>query len=92
MVTTPKLKELQRLILIHKLPLLPATYKHTKFHAIPLNGYGEMPSKRYAVCVTTFTMPVHSHGAYFVSFLLLTGRCYDAETSVILLLLDRAFA
>ena len=42
-------------------------------------------------CVTTFTMPVHLHGAYFVSFLLLTGRCYDAETSVILLLLDRAF-
>ena len=37
-------------------------------------------------------MPVHVHGAYFVSFLLLTGRCYDAETSVILLLLDRAFA
>ena len=37
-------------------------------------------------------MPVHLHGAYFVSFLLLTGRCYDAETSVILLLLDRAFA
>ena len=36
-------------------------------------------------------MPVHLHGAYFVSFLLLTGRCYDAETSVILLLLDRAF-
>ena len=35
-------------------------------------------------------MPVHLHGAYFVSFLLLTGRCYDAETSVILLLLDRA--
>ena len=45
-----------------------------------------------SVCVTTFTMPVHVHGAYFVSFLLLTGRCYDAETSVILLLLDRAFA
>ena len=44
------------------------------------------------VCVTTFTMPVHLHGAYFMSFLLLTGRCYDAETSVILLLLDRAFA
>ena len=37
-------------------------------------------------------MPVHLHGAYFVSFLLLTGRCYDAETSVILLILDRAFA
>ena len=50
-----------------------------------------MPSKRYAVCVTTFTMPVHLQGAYFVSFLLLTGRYYDAETSVILLLLDRAF-
>ena len=44
------------------------------------------------VCVTTFTMPVHLHEAYFMSFLLLTGRWYDAETSVILLLLDRAFA
>ena len=43
------------------------------------------------MCVTTFTIPVHLHGAYFMSFLLLTGRCYDAETSVILLLLDRAF-
>ena len=42
--------------------------------------------------VTTFTMPVHLHGTYFVSFLLLTGSCYDAETSVILLLLDMAFA
>ena len=30
------------------------------------------------------------HTMYFVSFLLLTGRCYDAETSVILVLLDRA--
>ena len=49
-----------------------------------------MSSKRYAVCVTTFTLHVHLHGAFFVSFLLLTGRCYDAETSVILLLLDRA--
>ena len=37
-------------------------------------------------------MPVHLHGAYFVPFLLLTGRCCDTETSVILLLLDRAFA
>ena len=32
-------------------------------------------------------MPVHLHGAYFMSFLLLTGRCCDSETSVILLLL-----
>ena len=24
-------------------------YKHTKFHAIPLNRYGERPSKRYTV-------------------------------------------
>ena len=31
-------------------------------------------------------MPVHLHGAFSMSFLLLTGRCYDAETSVILLL------
>ena len=44
------------------------------------------------VCVTTFTMPVHLHGAKFAPFLLLTGRCYDAETSAILLLLKRAFA
>ena len=89
MLTTPKLKELQRPILIHKLPLLPTTSTQV---AIPLNGNGEVPSKRYAVCVTTFTMPIHLHGPYFVSFLLLTGRCYDAETSVILLLLDRALA
>ena len=72
--------------------LVLVCYQHTKFHVIPLNGYGEMPSKRYAVCVMTFTMPAHLHGAYFVSFVLLTGRCYDAETSVILLLLDRAFS
>ena len=52
MLTSSKLKELQRPILIHKLTLLLA---------IKLNGYGEMPSKRYAVCVTTFTMPVHLH-------------------------------
>ena len=37
-------------------------------------------------------MHVHLHRAFFVSFLLLTGRCYDAETNIILLLLDRAFA
>ena len=43
------------------------------------------------VCVTTFTMPVHLHGIYFAPFLLLTRRCYDAETSAILLLLKRAF-
>ena len=36
-------------------------------------------------------MHVHLHGAYFASFLLLTGRCYDAETSIILVLLDSAF-
>ena len=88
MLTTLKLKELQRPKLMHKIPLLPATSTPT----ISLNGYGEMPSKRYSVCVTTFTMPVHLHGAFFMSFLLLTGRCYDAETSVILLQLDRAFA
>ena len=44
------------------------------------------------VCVTTVTMPVHLHGTNFVPFLLLTRRCYDAETSAILLLLKRAFA
>ena len=69
-------------------------YKHTKFHAIPLNGYGERPSKRFTVqeCVTTFTTPVYLHGTNFAPFLLLTRRCYDAETSAILLLLKRAFA
>ena len=92
MLATPKLKELQRPKLIHKLPLLPATSTQSFMQFRPLNGYGEMPSKRYAVCMTTFTMPVHLHWAYFVSFLLLTGRCYDVETNVILLLLDRAFA
>ena len=65
MLTTPKLKELQR-------PTLISCYKLTKFHAILLNGYGEMPSK---LC----------------GLLLLTGRCYGAEISVILLLLNRAF-
>ena len=43
------------------------------------------------VCVTTFTMPIHLHGTYFAPFLLLTRRCYDTETSAILLLLKRAF-
>ena len=33
------------------------------------------------VCVTTFTMPVHLHGTNFAPFLLLTRRCYDAETT-----------
>ena len=53
-----------------------------------------MPTFTYAdlYLMTTFTMHVHLHGAYFVSFLLLTGRCYDAETSVILLRLDRTFS
>ena len=44
------------------------------------------------VCVTTITMPVHLHGTNFALFLLHTRRCYDAETSAILLLLKRAFA
>ena len=42
------------------------------------------------VCVTTFTMPVHLHGTNFAPFLLRTRRCYDTETSAILLLLKRA--
>ena len=90
MLTTPKLKELQRPKLIHKLPLLPATstpsfmrFRYT---------VTEKCHQNVTPCVTTFTMPVHLYGVYFVSFLLLTGRRYDAETSVILLLLDRAFA
>ena len=42
--------------------------------------------------VMTFTMPVHLHGAYVVCGLLLrTGRCYDAETSTISLLLHDIF-
>ena len=44
------------------------------------------------VCVTTITMPVNLHGTNFAPFLLLTRRCYGAETSAILLLLKRAFA
>ena len=44
------------------------------------------------VCVTTVTVPVHLHGTNFAPFLLLTRRCYDTETSTILLLLKRAFA
>ena len=39
------------------------------------------------VCVTTITVPVHLHGTNFAPFSLLTRRCYDAETSAILLLL-----
>ena len=90
MLTTPKVKELQRPKLKHKLQLLPAT-STPSFMQFRINGYEEMPSKPCAVCVTTFTMPVCLHGTYFVSFLLLTGRCYDTETSVILLLLERPF-
>ena len=41
------------------------------------------------VCVTIVTVPVHLHGTN-APFLLLTRRCYDAETSAILLLLNRA--
>ena len=62
MLTTPKLKELQRPKLIHELPLLPATSTPSFIQFCYLNGYGEMPSKPYAVCVTTFTIPVHLHG------------------------------
>ena len=90
MLPTPKLKELQRPTFIHKLPLLPATstpsFMQFRYTVTEKCHQNVMP------CVTTFTMPVHLHGAYFVSFLLLTGRCYDTETSVIVLLLDRAFA
>ena len=44
MLTTPKLKELRRPMLIHKLPLLPATAHQTSRNS------AERPSKRYAVC------------------------------------------
>ena len=47
------------------------------------------------VCVTTFTTPplyIHLNGAYFAALLLLTGRCYETETSAILLLLERSVA
>ena len=90
MLTTPKLKELQRPILIRKLALLPAT--STQSFMQLRKTVTEKCHLNVMPCVTTFTMPVHLHGAYFASFLLLTGRCYNAETSVILLLLDRAFA
>ena len=52
----------------------------------------ESTAQVWLVCVTTVTMPVHLHGTNFAPFLLLTRRCYDAETSAILLLLKRAFA
>ena len=44
-----------------------------------------------SVSVTTVSVPVHLHGTNFAPSLLLTRRCYDAETSAILLLLKRAF-
>ena len=38
------------------------------------------------MCVTTVTMPVHLHWTNFAPFLLLTRRCYNAETSAFLLI------
>ena len=54
-------------------------------------GHKGVDTHTQLVCVTTVSMPVHLHGTNFAPFLLLTRRCYDAETSAILLLLKRAF-
>ena len=59
MPTTPKLKELLGPKLIHYASTV-SCYKHTKFHAIPLNGYGERASKHFTIqkynYVMTFTI------------------------------------
>ena len=80
MLTTPKLKELQRPILIHNLPLLQAH----KVSCISAERLQRNAIK--TLCCVCDDLYHACKFVYLVSFLILTGRCYDAETSVILLL------
>ena len=70
---------------LNKMNQMLQIMKSTKVQTLPIYPVT-------VVCVTTVIMPVHLHGTNFAPFLLLTRRCYDAETSAILLLLKRAFA
>ena len=59
-LSTPKLKELQPPKSTLKQALLIGFYKYAKFHANPLDDYGEMESKMFShtfvlVAVTSFT-------------------------------------
>ena len=64
-----------------------------KFHAILLNDYGERPLKRFdRTRVYDDLYHTCTFAPNFAVFVLLTRRCYDPETSVILLLLNSAFA
>ena len=69
MLTTPKLKELQRFKLMHKLPLLAAT-STPSFMQFRSTVAEKCHQNVLTVqeCVTTFTMTVHSHEAYFAPF------------------------
>ena len=95
MLTTPKLKEL----CIYKDPNLFVSYHYylLQAHRVSRNSAKRLRRNTiktlcrvcddlYRACTFAWCILI------FVSFLLLTGRCYNAETSVILFLLDRAFA
>ena len=68
------------------------------FHAIPLHSLRVMEkfhqniAHHKAVRDDLYHTPLRLYGPYFALLLLLTGRCYDTETSAILLLLKWAFA
>ena len=90
MLTTQKLKELQD-------PYLCISYHYYLLQAHQVSCNSAKRLRRNAIKTLCRVCDDLYHActfawAYFMSFLLLTGRCYDAETSVILLLLDRAFA
>ena len=90
---TPKVNKLQspKLRLTQSLVVATLTQNFMRFRCTVMEKRHQT-FHHTVVCVTTVTVPVHLHGTNFAPFLLLTRRCYDAETSAILLLLKRAFA
>ena len=90
---TPKVNKLQspKLRLTQSLLVATLTQNFMRFRCTVMEKRHQN-FHHTVVCVTTITIPVHLHGTNFAPFLLLTRRCYDAETSAILLLLKRALA
>ena len=90
---TPKVKKLQSPKLRLTLSLLVATYTQNfmRFRCTVMEKCHQNFPPHSSV-YDAVTVPVHLHGTNFAHFLLLTRRCYDADTSAILLLLKRDFA
>ena len=92
---TPKVNKLRSSKLRLTQPLLVATFTQNfmRFRCRSMEKHHQSVSSHNSVCDDLYhPCTLILRGAKFAPFLLLTVRCYDAETNAILLLLKRAFA